>query len=182
MWLLPAPRSAFCPNCMRLSGKAATGVETCVPTSTGRGSGCGRVLRRVFCQSLAGGPGGSRRMVHHTDRDPRPGDAGLAIAGPAIIPAVLFAPLSGCSRQHWRLVCVPLRHVLPIGVSRFGGIRPPTPRSSPTSGGGPLQRAGILHLRQCLTPAPAPPRLTSHRQVYPRAGQPRVYERKNGRE
>jgi hypothetical protein len=121
-------------------------------------------------------------MVHHSDRDPRPGDDCLAIAGCPIIPAVLFAPLSGCSRQHWRLVCVPLRHVLPIGVSRFRGIRPPNPRSSPTSGGRPLQRAGDLHLRQCLTPAPAPPRLTSHRQVYPRAGQPRVYERKNGRE
>jgi hypothetical protein len=48
---------------------------------TGRGSGCGSLLRRVFCQSLAGGPGGSRRMVHHADRDPRPGDADLRLIG-----------------------------------------------------------------------------------------------------
>jgi hypothetical protein len=37
----------------------------------------------------------------------------------ALIPAVFVAPLSGCSRQRGRLVCVPLRHVLPIRVSRF---------------------------------------------------------------
>ena len=63
-------------------------------------------------------------MVHHSDRDPRPGDDRLAIGGPALIPAVCFAPLSGCSRQRGRLVCVPLRHVLPIGVSSLRGIRP----------------------------------------------------------
>jgi len=73
---------------------------------TGRGSGCGITVRWRF--SLAGGPGGSRRMVHHSDRDPRPGDDRLDICSLALIPAVLFAPLSGCSRQHWRLVCVPL--------------------------------------------------------------------------
>ena len=33
----------------------------------------------------------------------------------------------------------------------------------------PLQRAGDSSLRQLSTPAPIPPRLTSHRQVYPRA-------------
>ena len=43
----------------------------------------------------------------------------------AIIPAVCFAPLSGCSRQRGRLVCVPLRHVLPIRVSRFGSASDP---------------------------------------------------------
>jgi|GEM_PF-4467879 len=61
-------------RCMRLSGKAATVLGTCVPGMTGRRVRLGRVPRRVFCQSLAGGPGGSRRMVHHADRDPRPGD------------------------------------------------------------------------------------------------------------
>ena len=67
---------------MRLSGKAATGVVTIlrsVRRSTGRGSGLAVSLRRSVCHSLAGGPGGSRRMVHHSDRDPRPGDAALVI-------------------------------------------------------------------------------------------------------
>ncbi len=66
---------------------------------TGRGSGCGRDLRRVFCQSLAGSPGGSRRMVHHADRDPRPGDDRPAIRDLTIIPAVLSAPPSGNVRD-----------------------------------------------------------------------------------
>jgi hypothetical protein len=64
-------------------------------------------------------------MVHQSDRDPRPGDDRLAICGLASIPAVLFAPLSGCSRQCGRLVCVPLRHVLPIRVSGFRGASDP---------------------------------------------------------
>jgi hypothetical protein len=64
-------------------------------------------------------------MVHQSDRDPRPGDDRLAIGGPALIPAVCFASLSGCSRQRWRLVCVPLRHVLPIRVSRLWGASDP---------------------------------------------------------
>ena len=64
-------------------------------------------------------------MVHQSDRDPRPGDVVSAICGPSIIPAVCFASLSGCSRQRWRLVCVPLRHVLPIRVSRFWGASDP---------------------------------------------------------
>ena len=50
------------------------------------------------------------------------------------------------------------------------GIRPSAITSTPSSGGRPLQRAGDLCLREHATPAPAPPRLTSHRQVYPRAG------------
>ncbi len=87
----------------------------------------------------------------------------------------------GSLRRHGRLVCVPLRHVLPIGVSGSGASDPITFVSSPTSGGRPLQRAGSSGLRQPSTPAPAPPRLTSHRQVYPRAGRGSVYERKNGR-
>ncbi len=57
-------------------------------------------------------------MVHHSDRDPRPGDAALVIGdlGPSSPP---FYPPRRlvCSRQRGRLVCVPLRHVLPIGVS-----------------------------------------------------------------
>jgi hypothetical protein len=155
-------------RCMRLSGKAATVLGTCVPGLTGRGSDFGVIRDDASAWPVAREvPAGWCTIP---TGDPRPGDDRLAICGLASIPAVLFAPLSGCSRQHWRLVCVPLRHVLPIGVSRFRGIRPPNPRSSPTSGGRPLQRAGVLHLRQCLTPAPAPPRLTSHRQVYPRAG------------
>jgi hypothetical protein len=64
-------------------------------------------------------------MVHQSDRDPRPGDDRPAICGPALIPAVFSAPLSGCSRQRGRLVCVPLRHVLPIRVSRFWGASDP---------------------------------------------------------
>ena len=63
-------------------------------------------------------------MVHHSDRDPRPGDDRLAICGPALIPAVLSAPPTGCLRRRGRLVCVPLRHVLPIGVSGDKIIRP----------------------------------------------------------
>ena len=63
-------------------------------------------------------------MVHQSDRDPRPGDDRLAICGPARIPAVLSAPPSGCLRRRGRLVCVPLRHVLPIGVSGDMDIRP----------------------------------------------------------
>ena len=110
-------------------------------------------------------------MVHHTDRDPRPGDDRLAICGPALIPAVLSAPPTGCLRRRGRLVCVPLRHVLPIGVSGEEASDLVTFVTSPTSGGRPLQRAGDLDLRQPSPPAPAPPRLTSHRQVYPRAGQ-----------
>ncbi len=76
----------------------------------------------------------------------------------------------GSSRRHGRLVCVPLRHVLPIGVSGEEASDLVTFVSSPTSGGRPLQRAGNSGLRQPSLPAPAPPRLTSHRQVYPRAG------------
>ena len=53
-----------------------------------------------------------------------------SFATSALIPAVSFAPLSGCSRQRWRLVCVPLRHVLPIRVSRLWGIRPHHPRQA----------------------------------------------------
>ncbi len=109
-------------------------------------------------------------MVHQSDRDPRPGDVGLVIRDLTIIPAVLSAPSSGMFATAWRLVCVPLRHVLPIGVSSLRGIRPQKPSSSPSSGGRPLQRAGDLHLREYSPPAPAPPRLTSHRQVYPKAG------------
>ncbi|RKE85049.1 hypothetical protein DFO46_1834 [Rhizobium sp. AG855] len=134
MWLLPAPRSAFCPAaCVSLARRRRSSSSSGLtrgPRMTGRGSGCGSLLRRVFCQSLAGGPGGSRRMVHQSDRDPRPGDDRLAICGLASIPAVFSAPLSGCSRQRGRLVCVPLRHVLPIRVSRLWGIRPHHPRQA----------------------------------------------------
>ena len=84
------------------------------------------------------------------------------------------------SRRRGRLVCVPLRHVLPIGVSGEEASDPVTFVSSPSSGGRPLQRAGTSSLRQLSTPAPAPPRLTSHRQVYPRAGRGGVYEGENG--
>ncbi|AOG10313.1 hypothetical protein BSY240_2570 [Agrobacterium sp. RAC06] len=38
-------------------------------------------------------------MVHHSDRDPRPGDGALVITDLAIIPAVFSAPPSGNVRN-----------------------------------------------------------------------------------
>ena len=109
-------------------------------------------------------------MVHHSDRDPRPGDDRLAICGPARIPAVLSAPPSGVFATAWA-PCLCASEARPSDQGfQASGIRPSTVTSTPSSGGRPLQRAGDLCLRQHATPAPAPPRLTSHRQVYPRAG------------
>jgi len=92
--------------CMRLSGKAAT-VLGFSPRMTGRRVRLGRVLRRVSARAW---PVAREVPVgwYLPDRDPRPGDVRLAICGPALIPAVFSAPLSGCSRQRGRLVCVPL--------------------------------------------------------------------------
>jgi len=90
-------------------------------------------------------------MVHQSDRDPRPGNARLAICGPARIPAVLSAPPSGSSRRRGRLVCVPLRHVLPIGVSGDLGIRPrhlhyqPLVRRETVAAGRDFRSATTLH-------------------------------------
>ena len=90
-------------------------------------------------------------MVHQSDRDPRPGDDRLAMCGPARIPAVLSAPPSGSSRRRGRLVCVPLRHVLPIGVSGEEGIRPrhlrfqPLVRRETVAAGRDFKSATTLH-------------------------------------
>ena len=109
-------------------------------------------------------------MVHQSDRDPRPGDEALVIdLGPHprrfIRPAAwMFATaLAPC-------LCASEARPSDQGF-QASGIRPSAITSTPSSGGRPLQRAGNSGLRQPSTPAPAPPRLTSHRQVYPRAGQ-----------
>ena len=68
---------------------------------TGRGSGLADTSLRNVCFSLAGGPGGSRRMVHQSDRDPRPGDDAMAMCGPARIPAVLSTPPSVKFATAW---------------------------------------------------------------------------------
>ncbi len=157
-------------RCMRLSGKAATGAGTGVPTSTGRGSGCGSLLRRVFCFSLAGGPGGSLRMVHQSDRDPRPGDGGWIMCDRPSSPPFLSPRRLVMFATAWApCLCASEARPSDRGI-RCWASDPVTLVTSPTSGGRPLQRAGGLHLRECSPPAPAPPRLTSHRQVYPRAG------------
>ena len=168
MWLLPAPRSASISRCMRLSGKAATVFGTFVPKNDRA-----RVRlwhHREVTRQPGRWPGRFPPDGAPIRPGPSPGDDAMAICGPARIPAVLSAPPSGSSRRRGRLVCVPLRHVLPIGVSGEEASDPVTFVSSPSSGGRPLQRAGTSSLRQLSTPAPAPPRLTSHRQVYPRAG------------
>jgi hypothetical protein len=56
-------------------------------------------------------------MVHQSDRDPRPGDDRLAICDRPSSPPFYPPRRLVCSRRRGRLVCVPLRHVLPIGVS-----------------------------------------------------------------
>jgi hypothetical protein len=111
-------------RCMRPSGKAAT-IFGFPQRLTGRGSGLAESSRGNVCHSLAGGPGGSRRMVHIPTGTLARGMQPWSFPTSILIPAVLFAPLSGCSRQHWRLVCVPLRHVLPIRVSGFRGASDP---------------------------------------------------------
>ena len=121
-------------------------------------------------------------MVHHSDRDPRPGDAGfghlrpLPSSPPSLSPRrlVMFA-------TAWApCLCASKARPSDRGI-RCGASEPATFVTSPSSGGRPLQRAGGLHLRECAPPAPAPPRLTSHRQVYPRAGRDQVYGGSNGR-
>ena len=109
-------------------------------------------------------------MVHQSDRDPRPGDGALVISDPGHHPRRFFRP------AVWMFAtalapCLCASEARPSDQGfQASGIRPSAITSTPSSGGRPLQRAGDLDLRQPSTPAPAPPRLTSHRQVYPRAG------------
>jgi hypothetical protein len=109
-------------------------------------------------------------MVHQSDRDPRPGDGALVIDDLGHHPRRLFRP------AVWMFAtalapCLCASEARPSDQGfQASSIRPSAITSTPSSGGRPLQRAGVSGLRQLSTPAPAPPRLTSHRQVYPRAG------------
>ena len=80
MWLLPAPRSASIPAaCVSLARRRRSSVILGRDPRTEDDRARVRLRQsrpeELVCHSLAGSPGGSRRMVHHTDRDPRPGDA-----------------------------------------------------------------------------------------------------------
>lgn len=113
-------------RCMRLSGKAATVFGTFVPK-----------IDRARVRLRQSPPVGMSARAWPVAREVPAGWCTIPTGtlargmGPwsfptsAIIPAVLSAPLSGCSRQRGRLVCVPLRHVLPIRVSRFWGASDP---------------------------------------------------------
>ena len=114
-------------------------------------------------------------MVHQSDRDPRPGDGALVISDLGHHPRRLLRPAVWMfATARAPCLCAPEARPSDQGIQALGHPTP-SPSSSPSSGGRPLQRAGGLCLRQHSPPAPAPPRLTSHRQVYPRAGQHRVW-------
>ena len=110
-------------------------------------------------------------MVHHADRDPRPGDAASGHLRPRPSSPPFLSPrrLVMFATAWAPCLCASKARPSDRGI-RCGASDPATFVTSPSSGGRPLQRAGDLYLRECLAPAPAPPRLTSHRQVYPRAG------------
>jgi len=125
-------------RCMRLSGKAATGVETSVPTSTGRGSGCGVIRDDASAWPVA------REVPAGWCTNP----TGTLARGMIVWPSAarlssppFYPPRHrSSSRQRGRLVCVPLRHVLPIRVSGVGASDPitsaPRPEGDRCSGPG----------------------------------------------
>ena len=132
VWLLPAPRSASFPAaCVSLARRRRSSSSSGVtrgpridraqgPAVTESSEECSArawpVAREVpagWCtiptRTLARGMGvGSFATAHHPRRFIRPA-------------------VWSCSRRRGRLVCVPLRHVLPIGVS---GVGHPTPSPS----------------------------------------------------
>ncbi len=143
------------------------GPRDCSQRMTGRGSGCGvmrddtsawPVAREVpagWCTIPTGTL--ARGMLFDHWR-------------PAIIPAVFIRPAVWMLATAWA-PCLCASEARPSDRGfQASGIRPSAVTSTPSSGGRPLQRAGGLYLREYAPPAPAPPRLTSHRQVYPRAG------------
>ncbi len=140
-------------RCMRLSGKAATGVVTILRSrrSTGR-----RVRLRHHCEmTLQPGRWPGRFPPDGAPFRPGPSPGGCwpwSFATSVLIPAVCFAPPPGIFATA-RAPCLCASEARPSdrGI-RLRGIRPRHLRIHPTSGGRPLQRAGILHLRQCSLP------------------------------
>jgi hypothetical protein len=130
MWLLPAPRSAFFPAaCVSLARRRRSSSSSGL--ARGPRIDRARVRLRRHHESDASAWPVAREVPAGWCTNPTGTLArgmGLgSLATSAIIPAVCFAPLSGCSRQRWRLVCVPLRHVLPIrGFRRRASDRPPS--------------------------------------------------------
>lgn len=142
-------------RCMRLSGKAATALGPRVRPEddqglTGRGSGCG-ITTRVTRQ-----PGRWPGRFPPDGAPFRPGPSPGGCGSGHLRPRPSSPPFLSPRRlvmfaTAWRLVCVPLRHVLPIGVSGDESIRPrhlryqPLVRRETVAAGRDLAPATVLN-------------------------------------
>ena len=135
-----APFGVFVPlTCVSLARRRRSLVLGSGPRMTGRGSGCGAIRDDASAWPVA------REVPAGWCTNP----TGTLARGmfsdhwrSSTIPAVLSAPPPGCSRRRGRLVCVPLRHVLPIGgfrrraSDRPPSLPPPRPEGDRCSGPG----------------------------------------------
>jgi len=156
MWLLPAPRSASIPAACVSLARRRRSLELAFHGWPGAGPAA-----TSYTMTLQPGrwPGKFPPDGAPCRPGPSPGGWSSGHLRPGSHPRRFIRPAVWMFATAWApCLCASEARPSDRGI-QWLGIRPRHLRSSPSSGGRPLQRAGFSGLRQPSIPAPAPPRL-----------------------